>query len=138
MSPACAGIFHGVLQAFQLVVQVADASAACDGFIEDRAARHLFDVLAEIADGELPGDRDIAFVGRFLAHHHAEEGGFAGAVGADQSDLLAGVQLKGSVNENQLLAVLLVDTGERNHRNSKLAEGESELRSDGKLKRASP
>src|ERR1019366_4993120 len=34
---------------------------------------------------------------------------------------LAGVQLKGSVNENQLFAVLLVDAGERNHRNSRLA-----------------
>ena len=29
--------------------------------------------------------------------------------------LLAGVQLKGSVNENQLPAVLLVDIGERDH-----------------------
>jgi len=45
---------------------------------------------------------------------------------------------EGSVNENQLLAVLLVYARERNHRNSKLAEGESDLRSDGKLKRASP
>ena len=79
--------------------------------------------MAEIADGELFGNRDIAFVRHFLTDHHAEEGGFAGAVGA------AGVQLKGSVNENQLLAVLLVDAGERNHRNFKLAEA-SELRSD--------
>ena len=53
--------------------------------------------------------------GVFLADDHAEERGLAGAVGADQADLLAGVQLKGSVDEDQLLAVLLVDVGERNH-----------------------
>ena len=132
------GIFHGVLQGFQLVVQIADAPAAGDGFIEDRAALHLLHVLAEVADGQLLGNRDLAFVGRFLADHHAEERGLAGAVGTDQADLLAGVQLKGGVDEDQLLAVLLVDIGKRNHRNSKLADSESELRSDGKLKRAPP
>ena len=115
------GIFHGALQAFQLMVQVADAPAAGDGLVQHGAARHLFHVLAEIADGEFLGNRDVAFVGDFLAHHHAEEGGLAGAVGPDQSDLLARVQLKRSVNEDQLLAVLLVDTGKRNHRTSRLA-----------------
>ena len=39
--------------------------------------------------------------GDFLADHHAEERGLAGAVGADQADLLAGVQLKGGVDEDQ-------------------------------------
>src|ERR1035437_10167002 len=115
------GIFHGAMEALQLVVQIADPAAAGDGLIEHGTARHLFHVLAEIADGELLGNRDIPLVGDFLADHHAEEGSLAGAVGSDQSDLFTGVQLKGSVNENQLLAVLLVDSGERNHRNSRLA-----------------
>ena len=35
--------------------------------------------------------------------------------GPDQPDLLAGVQLKGGVDEDELLAVLLIDVGERNH-----------------------
>ena len=78
-----------------------DAAAARDGFVEHGAALHLLHVLAEVADGELLGDGDVAFVGDFLAHHHAEERGLAGAVGADQADLFAGVQLKGSVDENQ-------------------------------------
>ena len=81
---------------------------------------HLFHVLAEIADGELLGNGDVAFVGLFLAHDHAKQRGLAGAVGADQADLLARVQLKRRVDENQLLAVLLVDTGKRNHRTSRL------------------
>src|ERR1017187_1524372 len=115
------GIFHGAMEGLEFVVQIADPAAAGDGLIEHGTAGHLFDVLAEIADGELFGNRDIAFVRHFLTDHHAEEGGFAGAVGADQADLLAGVQLKGSVNENQLLAVLLVDAGKGNHRSSRLA-----------------
>ena len=115
ISSACVGIFHGVLQGFQFVMQIADAAAAGDGFIEHRAALHLLDVLAEVADGQLLGNRDVAFVGSLFADHHAEERGLAGAVGTHQADLLAGVQLKGSVDEDQLLAVLLVDVGKRDH-----------------------
>ncbi len=106
-----------MLQGFEFVVQIADAPAAGDGLIEDRAALHLLHVLAEIADGQLLRNRDVAFVGDFLADDHAEEGGLAGAVGADQADLLAGVQLKGSVDEDQLLAVLLVDDRKRKSSN---------------------
>ena len=116
MSSGLRGIFHGVLQRFQLMMQIAGAPAAGDGFIEHRPALHLLHVLAEVADGQLLGNRDVAFVGIFFADDHAEERGLAGAVGADQADLLAGVQLKGSVDEDQLLAVLLVDVGKRNHR----------------------
>jgi hypothetical protein len=38
--------------------------------------------------------------------------------GPDQADLLAGVQLEGGVDEDKLLAVLLVDVGKRNQRKS--------------------
>ena len=99
------------------MVQVADAAAAGDGFVEHGAAVHLFHVLAEVADGELLGDGDFAFVGRFLADDHAEEGGLAGAVGADQADLFARVELERGVDEDELFAVLLVDVGEGNHEN---------------------
>ena len=53
-----AGIVHGVLQRFELMMQIAGAAAAGDGFVEDRAALHLLHVLAEVADGELLGNRD--------------------------------------------------------------------------------
>ena len=64
------------------------------------------------------GTVDLAFVGHFFADDHAEERGLAGAVGTDQADLLAGIQLEGGVDEDQLLAVLLVDVGEGDHRTS--------------------
>ena len=71
------GIFHGVMQRFQLVVQIAHAAAAGDGFVEHRAALHLLHVLAEVADGEPLRNRDVALVGRFLADDHAEQRGLA-------------------------------------------------------------
>ena len=85
------GIFHGVLEGFEFVVEVAQPAAAGDGFVEHGAAGHLLDVLPEVADGELFGQRDIALIGLFFANHHAEEGGFAGTVGAYEPDLFAGV-----------------------------------------------
>ena len=56
------GIAHRVLERFQLVVQVADAAAAGDGFVEHRAPRHLLDVLPEVADGGLPRHGHLAVV----------------------------------------------------------------------------
>ena len=111
-----AGIGHRVLQLFELVMQIADAAAAGDGLIEDGAARHLLDVLAEVADGELLRDRDLAVVRRFFAGDHAENRRLAGAVGSDEPDLFAGIELERRVHEEDLLAVLLVDVRERDHR----------------------
>jgi hypothetical protein len=105
-------IFHGALEVLELVMQIADAAAAGDGLVEHRPARHLLHILAEIADGQALGNRDLTLVGSFLADDHAKQGGLAGAVGADQADLVAGIQLKGGVNEDQLFAVLLVDIRE--------------------------
>ena len=107
------GVFHGVLQGFELVVQVAGAAAAGYGFVENRAALHFFHVLAEVADGQFLGDGDGAFVGIFFAHDHAEEGGFAGAVGPDETDFFAGVELEGGFYEDKLLPVLFIDVGKR-------------------------
>ena len=100
---------HVPLQGFEFVVQVADASAACDRFIQHRTALHFLDVLAKVADGQLLRDRDSAVVGTFLADHHAKERGLARPVGTDQSDFFAGIQLERSIHEEQLLAILLID-----------------------------
>ena len=115
MSSARAGIGHRVLQRLELVVQIADASAAGDRFVEHRAARHLLDVLAEVADGQLLRHRHVAFVRRFLADDHPEQRRLAGAVRADEADLFAGIELEGGVDEEDLPAVLLADAGKRNH-----------------------
>ena len=72
-------------------------------------------VLAKVADRQLPGDRHRALVGSFLANHHTEERCLARPVWTDQSDFFARIQLKGSIHEEQLLAILLIDVCERDH-----------------------
>ena len=109
MSSARCRIRHRVLQLFELVMQIADAAAARDRLVEHRAARHFFHVLPEVADGQLLRHRDFALVRRFFAGDHAEDRGLAGAVRADEAGLLAGIELEGGVDEEELLAVLLAD-----------------------------
>ena len=58
---------------------------------------------------------DVAVVGELLAGDEAEDGGLAGAVGPDEADLLAGVDLERRVDEEDLRAVLLGDVGKRDH-----------------------
>ncbi len=77
--------------------------------------RHLLDVLAEVADRQLLRHRDVAFVRRFLADDHPEQRRLAGAVGTDEADLLARIELERGVDEEHLPAVLLADAGEGNH-----------------------
>src|SRR5258707_1380402 len=79
---------------------------AGNGLIEHRAALHLLHILTKVPDRELFRDRNLALVGRLLANDHAEQRGLASAVGTDQPYLLARVQLKGSVDENHLPAIL--------------------------------
>ena len=67
------GVGEGVLEVHQLVVQVAEAAAPGDRLLEDRAARHLLDVLPEVADGELLRDGDVPVVGVLLAGDHPED-----------------------------------------------------------------
>ena len=109
------GIPHRVLQALELVVQVAHAAAARDGLVEHRAPGHLLDVLPEVPDGELPGNGDLPLVGGLLADDEPEQRGLPRAVGADQADLLAGVQLERRVDEEDLPAVLLAEMGKGDH-----------------------
>ena len=94
-------------------MQVAGAAAAGYGFVENRAALHFFYVLAKVTYGQLFGHGDGAFVGVFFADYHAEESSFAGAVGSDESDFFAGVELEGGFYEDELLAVLFIDVGKR-------------------------
>ncbi len=97
------------------MMQIARAPAARDGFIQHRAPLHLLHVLAEVADVQPLGNRHCTFVRLLLAHDHAKKRRLARAVGSNQADLFAGIQLKRSVDKNQLLAVLLIDSGKRDH-----------------------
>ncbi len=113
--PSLLRVAHGVLQGLELVVEVAQTTAASDGLVENRATRHLLHVLTEIADGELLRHRDFALVRRLLPHDHAEERRLAGAIGTHEADALSGVQLEGGFDEKDLPTVLLRDTRERDH-----------------------
>ena len=83
------GIGHRGFQLRQFGRHGADRPGAVHHLGDRAAARHLADVLAEIADGDAPIDRDLAFVRRLLARDHPEQRRLAGAVGADEADLLA-------------------------------------------------
>jgi hypothetical protein len=108
-------VAHGVLERFELVVQVADAAAPGNRLVQHRPARHLLHVLAEVADRGLARHRHFAVVGPFLADDHAEKGGLAGPVRADEPDFVAGIELEGRVDEQDLSPVLLADARKRNH-----------------------
>src|SRR6185295_9280576 len=94
---------------------LAEAAAAGDGFVEDGASRHLLDVLPEVADGQLLRHRHVAFVRLFLARDQAEDRRLARAVGPDEADLLAGVELERGVDEENLASVLFADFRKRDH-----------------------
>ena len=78
-------------------------------------ARHLADILAEIADRDAAIDRDLALVGLLLAGDHPEQRRLAGAVRADKADLLALLERRGSFDEEDLMADLLGDVIETDH-----------------------
>ena len=108
-------IGHRLVQFFEFMMQVTDAPAPGNRLVDHGSSRHLLDVLPEVTDRQLLRHRHFAIVRRFLADDHAEEGGLAGAVRTDQSDLLPRIQLERGVDEQDLTAVLLVDAIERNH-----------------------
>src|SRR5260370_34295586 len=116
------GVRHRQMEVLEFVVKIADSPTAGDGLIEDRAALHLFHILTKVADGHLLGNRDLTFIGGLLTNHQAEEGRFAVAVSAIQTDLLARVQLKGSINKEQLFHILLMNIRKREHPKTKLPE----------------
>jgi hypothetical protein len=61
--------------------------------------------LVDIGQLDRLADADGAAVGLLLAGDHAEQGGLAGAVGADDADDAAGRQAEGHVLEQQAVAV---------------------------------
>ncbi len=99
----------------QLGRDLAHRAGAVHHLGDGAAARHLADVLAEVADGDAAIDGDLAFVGRLLARDHAEQRRLAGAVRADEADLLAAVERRRGLDEEDLVAVLLADVVETDH-----------------------
>ena len=109
------GIAHGVIELFELVMEIADAPAAGGHLVEHGASRHLLDVLAEIADAQFLRDGNLAFVGHFFARNHPEDRRLAGSVRADEADLFTRIELERGVDEENLPAVLFADVRQRDH-----------------------
>ena len=63
----------------------------------------------------LVGDVDVAAVDAFFARDDAEDRRLAGAVGADEADLVARTDLKARVLIEDTVAVLLGDIGKMDH-----------------------
>src|SRR5262249_1035442 len=105
-------IVHRVLQTLELVMEVADAAAPEDCLVQDRAAGALLDVLAAVAHRQFLRDRDLSLVRRFLTGDQTEERRLAGAIGPDQAHGLAGIELERRIDEENLPAVLLADSGQ--------------------------
>ena len=104
-------IRHRVIELFELVVQGPDPPAARDRLVQDASPGHLFDVLPEVADRQLAGNRHVPFIGRFFADDHPEERRLAGAVRPDEADFFTRVQLERGVDEQELAAMLFADMG---------------------------
>ncbi len=108
-------IGHRGLELLELGRDGAHRAGAVHDLGRGTAARHLADVLAEIADGDAAIDRHLALVGVILAGDHPEQRGLAGAVRTDEADFLAPLERRRGFDEEDLVAVLLADVVETNH-----------------------
>ncbi len=115
-------VAHGGFQLFQFTGHRADGTGAVHHFGHGAAARHFTDVLAEVTDGDAAIDRHLTFVGLLLTRDHPEQRGLAGAVGADETDLLALLERRGGLDEEDLVADLFADVVETNHVHASLKE----------------
>ena len=95
-----------VLQLVKLGGHRRDRTGAVHGLGHGAAPRHLADVLREVAHGDAAVDGDLPLVRLLLAGDEPEERRLPGAVGADQPDLLAAVDDRRGLDEEDLVAVL--------------------------------
>ena len=77
-------------------------------------------VLAQHADAGALGDRDRAVRGDLVAGEDAQEGRLARAVGADHAVDLLRVEVQRHAGEQRLLAVVLGEVGDGDHRRGRL------------------
>ena len=80
--------------------------------VEERHPRLGVEMLADVADGHPGRADDLPVVGLFLLEEQAEQGRLAGAVAADQPDVLAGVVLPRDALEDVVRAVAFLDVVE--------------------------
>ena len=81
----------GQLGGSQIMLHPAQALVAVQHIVHGQAVEGL-DLLAHVGNAPIGRQQAIAGVRRQLATQEGEQAGFAGAVGTDQADFLAGVQ----------------------------------------------
>jgi hypothetical protein len=104
-----------VFELAQLGRHLGHGSGAGHGFGDRAPARHLPDILAEVADGHAAVDGNLAVVGRLLPHDQPENRGLSRPIGADQPHLFPAMDGGGRVDEQDARAVLLADGIEADH-----------------------
>ena len=109
------GIDHCGLERVQFGCDLADRPRPVHHLGGGATTRHLADILAEIADRHVFLDRDLPLVRQFPAGDHAEERGLAGAVGSDQSDLLAAIERRRGFDKEDAVAAGLADIVDADH-----------------------
>jgi hypothetical protein len=108
-------VAQALLQPGQLLAQGGQRPGAGQGLLQHAARGQVGEVLPEPAGRQAPGPLHRALVGALLAQDQAEQGGLASPVGADQADLLAGVELHGRAQEDDLVPVLQGDVAQLDH-----------------------
>ena len=83
--------------------------------VDDRVIGDLLDLLGEKADAQVLAGADLAAVERHLPHDEAEQGGLAGAVGPDQPDAHARLDVQAGLVEQHLAAERFGDVGDVEH-----------------------
>ncbi len=108
-------IDHGGFQTGHLGGQGTDRANAIHHGGDGALARHLANILAEIADGHAGIDRHQTIVWRLLSCDHSKQCGLAGTVWPDQPDLLALLDPHRGFDEQDLVAVLFRYVVESDH-----------------------
>src|SRR5690606_36244144 len=109
------GIGERLLVLVERVRGLGHRPGAVERGLDDGAALHLAHVLREVADHHAAVDHDLAVVGLLLAREQAEERRLAGAVRADEADLLAALDGGRGFEEQDLPAVALGDAVDADH-----------------------
>ena len=93
--------------------------------VEAALFRQVADAVEAAAIEGFFKEADAAGVGHGDAHHHADGAGFAGAIGAEESEHLAGVDGEREVANGDFAVISLGDCGELNdrHEGSRIGGG---------------
>jgi len=126
--PAAPGRLGQAVCLAQLPAQLGDAllgrkdiGVGGQHLVDDRVIGDLFDLLGEKADPQVLPGADLAAVQRHLPHDEAQKGGLARAVGADQPDAHARLDMQAGLVEQHLAAERFRDVGEVQHQTGRIA-----------------